>query len=454
MIKDIGLEPAKYATNENENVRRNGERVWVTWTNKAVKGNDGQTVEILCVGNDITERRRGEEALRKARDELELQVRERTAQVSRTNQELMGEILDYVIVQACRLLGTDAGAVYRLQPDRKLLAIQAAQGLPPEYVASVTIPVGQGAVGQAVLERRPVPICDVQTAFPENHPLMRDPERRTHLVAMATQYRALLGIPLMVKDEVYGGIVLYNTEPRQFSDDEIELAMVFGDQAALAIENARLRAQAEETAIAAERSRLARDLHDAVTQTLFSASLIAEVLPRLWERDIEEGRRRLEELRQLTRGALAEMRTLLLELRPAALMEAGLGDLLRQLCEAITGRARVPVTLTVEGQQVLPADVHIVLYRIAQEALNNVAKHAEAVKVVVSLKYRHGKVELSVRDDGCGFDPAQVSSEHLGLNIMRERAEAIGADLVITSQPGHGSQVLVTWQDRQRREDT
>jgi signal transduction histidine kinase len=105
---------------------------------------------------------------------------------------------------------------------------------------------------------------------------------------------------------------------------------------------ARLYEQAEEAAVATERNRLARDLHDAVSQTLFSASLIAKVLPRLWERKPEEGRRRLEEVRRLTRGALAEMRTLLLELRPKALVEADLGDLLRQLTEAFIGRARIP----------------------------------------------------------------------------------------------------------------
>lgn len=222
--------------------------------------------------------------------------------------------------------------------------------------------------------------------------------------------------------------------------------------------------QSLQAAVAAERNRLARDLHDAVTQTLFSASLIAEVLPRLWERNPGEGERRLAELRQLTRGALAEMRTLLLELRPAALMEVELGDLLRQLAEGITGRARVPVALTVEGYYPLTADVRVALYRIAQEALNNVAKHAGANQAVVSLRYlganqqESGKageqadglqdgasVELCISDDGRGFDPRRILPESLGLNIMRERVEAIGATLVIESQVGQGTHVSVVW---------
>ena len=203
--------------------------------------------------------------------------------------------------------------------------------------------------------------------------------------------------------------------------------------------------QVQEKAVVAERNRLARDLHDAVTQTLFSASLIAEVLPRIWERDPEEGRRRLGELRELNRGALAEMRTLLLELRPSALVEAELADLLRQLAESVTGRARVPVALEVEGTGALPAEVKVALYRIGQEALNNVAKHAGASQATVSLRCQPGTVTLRIRDDGRGFDPASIAVESLGLGIMRERAEAIGARLAIESRVGQGTKVTVVW---------
>ena len=159
----------------------------------------------------------------------------------------------------------------------------------------------------------------------------------------------------------------------------------------------------------AERTRLARDLHDAVTQTLFSTTLIAEVLPDLWEMNRAEGLRRLEELRQLTRGALAEMRTLLVELRPNALVEVPLSVLLRQLTDAMIGRARIAIQLSAEGDAAggtrLPADVQVGLYRIAQEALNNVVKHAKATQAVVTL--RQGEtVRLTVADNGAGFDPA------------------------------------------------
>jgi signal transduction histidine kinase len=142
------------------------------------------------------------------------------------------------------------------------------------------------------------------------------------------------------------------------------------------------------------------------------------------------------------------MRTLLLELRPTALTEVGLGDLLRQLAEAFTGRARIPVTLTMEVRSPLPPDVQVALYRIAQEALNNVAKHAGASRVMVSLRHNQEAIELGLSDNGRGFDVDTVSAEHLGLGIMVERAEAVGATLKITSQVGQGTQVVVVWKDK------
>jgi signal transduction histidine kinase len=198
-------------------------------------------------------------------------------------------------------------------------------------------------------------------------------------------------------------------------------------------------------AAAEERNRLARDLHDAVSQTLFSASLIAEVLPRLWERNPVEGRRRLEEVRQLTRGALAEMRTLLLELRPASLVEAEIAYLLRQLGESINGRSRIPVTVSVKGDCVMPTEVKIALYRIAQESLNNIAKHSGAQTARVDLDCTPERIVLTVADDGHGFDVAARSTKSLGMGIIRERAKEIGAVLSIQSQLDKGTTIAVGW---------
>jgi PAS domain S-box-containing protein len=222
--------------------------------------------------------------------------------------------------------------------------------------------------------------------------------------------------------------------------------------------NALLQLKAAQDAVTAERTRLARDLHDAVTQTLFSTTIIADVLPEIWDMNPQEGRRRLEEVRQLTRGALAEMRTLLVELRPNALIEVPLPTLLRQLTDAMIGRSRINIQLSTDGECKLPADVQVGLYRIAQEALNNIVKHAKASQAIVTLRMcenvsggsgqvmRGNNLRLTVADNGHGFDPSMITADHLGLKIMRERAEAIGAKFTLYSESGEGTQVTVIWQ--------
>jgi PAS domain S-box-containing protein len=212
----------------------------------------------------------------------------------------------------------------------------------------------------------------------------------------------------------------------------------------------------EAAAAVAERNRLARDLHDSVTQALFSASLVAEVLPQVWNRDPEAAKEGLDELRLLTRGALAEMRTMLLELRPATLVETRLNELLRQLTEAITSRVQLPVTLDIEPSPTLPPDVHITFYRVAQEALNNAVKHAGAEQVTMRLHASppgsdrdeddwQGQVTLQIGDDGRGFDPQATEAGQLGLSFMRERAEGVGAGLEVDSQMGRGTEITLVW---------
>jgi PAS domain S-box-containing protein len=208
-----------------------------------------------------------------------------------------------------------------------------------------------------------------------------------------------------------------------------------------------LAEKAAEEAVTADRTRLARDLHDAVTQTLFSASLTAEVLPDLWDMDVAEAKKSTEELRQLTRGALAEMRTLLLELRPATLTQTHLSDLIKQLCEAFIGRSRLPIVLNIEGDCQLPPEVQVAFYRIAQESLNNVFKYARAAQVNVSLFISKSSVHFETCDNGIGFDMSTSKPTSLGMRIMRERAAAIGAELQVSSELGRGTCVTVTWQE-------
>lgn len=256
---------------------------------------------------------------------------------------------------------------------------------------------------------------------------------------------AWMWVPLAVKGRVIGGLGIAHAERDAFTTHQANLAQLMANQAAITMLNAELYEQAQTAATLEERQRLAQNLHDAVNQSLFSATLIAEVLPRVWERDADEGRKSLEDLRRLTRGAMAEMRGLLAELRPMVLTDANMGDLLRQLGDALTGRSNIPVNVTVQGEGTLPAEVQVTFYRLCQEALNNVARHARAGKVDIVLQFDAGAVELRIRDDGRGFDPSRIPPGHYGLSMMRERAKAIGASLSIASKPGAGAEIAVHW---------
>jgi nitrate/nitrite-specific signal transduction histidine kinase len=398
---------------------------------------------------------------------LEAQVAERTREIEQRRHELealyradeelyrhleLDQVLQSLVDIAVDMLKADKSSVFCWDEGAERLVMRVARGFGAESLNQLSFARGEGLAGQVAATGQP--------AFMGNTAAERVQQaERPEVIAVlrAEAIRAFMLLPITVNDQVFGIFNVNYTVPHAFGRDEERLFAALAGRAARAIENAQLYGQTQELAALQERSRLARDLHDAVTQTLFSASLIAEALPELWDADQEEGRQLLAELRQLNRGALAEMRTLLLELRPATLVEANLGELLRQLGEAVTGRTGLPVSVTVRGQCSPPSDVHVALYRIAQEALNNVVKHANATHVGVSLSCTSGdpnidrepssKVELAVRDDGCGFDPADVPSDRLGLGIIRERTQAIGARLEINSQIDAGTQIVVEWSE-------
>ncbi len=351
-------------------------------------------------------------------------------------------ILSVINTQARSLLGADAVAIYRLQKNG-LLTIQSSISLDDDYVSLAVIPLGVLATGRAAQELKPINIPDI--ALVQNDPNSTYANLGRLLERLTATYRAILSVPLIIRSETYGALTLYYNQPSVISGEEMDLAVTFGNQAALAIENAGLRAQIEQRAVAAERSRLGSELHDSVSQMLFSANLIADVLPAIWQRSPELGAQGLAELRQLTRGAMAEMRTLLAELRPSALEAASLEELLRQLTIAASGRLHQEVSLSLQGQADLPRDVKLAFYRICQEALNNIIKYASADKVDVSFTCQERQAELTVLDNGCGFDPQAVTPNHMGLDIMRERAQSVGARLILETQPDCGTRVILNW---------
>ena len=424
-------------SNHHENywLTRDGRKRLIAWSNTALLDDNGEVEHIICTGIDINERRLAEVTLQKAYAEQEQILAVQQALTSRLDLEA---VLHLISTAARRLTGARLSLLYLLEAGQLHLAVVSgvdSSDIPANY----NVPVTGSVAGLALQTGQPILVEEAA----HDARVYADLSHRLHL-------QRLVAVPLTSGQQPLGVLEVAD-KPEPFEPDDTKILAMLTPGAVIALENARLYAQAQRVAALEERQRLARELHDAVTQTLFSASLIAEVLPEMWEHDPARSRRLLQDLQQLNRGALAEMRSLLLELRPAALREARLGDLIHQRAEAFTGREGRPVTVEMERQYILPGEMQVSLYRITQEALNNIAKHAGASRVTIRLRHSPAgsgppkKVELRISDDGCGFDPAAVPPDHLGLGIMRERAEAIGAQLNITSRPGRGTQIKVTW---------
>ena len=406
-------------------------------------------VLLVLIGGVIGGYRLRVRTIERRSQELEEQVDKRTREIERRTQELealyqadeelyrrvhLEEVLQTLVLIAVDILNADKCSLLLWDEQGEKLTVRAAHGIQEQTLAQMTFAPGEGTVGIVATTGETVIVEDAKD----------DPRVLKHIIDLEGIY-SFMHVPIKIEGQIFGVFNINYVQPRAFGGDEIRLFEALAQRAALAIETAQLYEQTQELAVVEERSRLARDLHDAVTQTLFSASMIAEVLPRIWEQDADQGLSRLGELRELTRGALAEMRTLLLELRPAALIEADLAELLRQLAESIIGRARIQVSVEADSECDLPPEIKIAFYRIAQEALNNVAKHAEASQAWVSLRCLEEEVILRIKDDGCGFDPANITPDQLGMGIMYERADDINAELAVSSKIDQGTQIQVVW---------
>ncbi len=212
----------------------------------------------------------------------------------------------------------------------------------------------------------------------------------------------------------------------------------------------KLQVTIQEATVLKERNRLATELHDSVNQTLHSLIMIADSLPKIWQTHPDEILPGLSKIQQMAQGGLAETRNLLVELNPQKLTDKPLGELLRQLAQAIANRTSLNITTCIDRESTLPPQVQICFYRIAQESLNNVVRHARATQAEIHFNCQHldgnsEQVKMLVRDNGLGFNQQDVLPSNLGINIMKKRAEKIGAILKITSQPHQGTEVLLKW---------
>jgi signal transduction histidine kinase len=315
-------------------------------------------------------------------------------------------------------------------------------GMSEELIASLgPLPRQHGMLG-AMLDTTSA----YRTSDIHDHPRFRGWWPRTH-----PDMRSFLGVPIVAPAGVIGAFYLTEKlEGAEFTEEDEELIGLLAAHAAIAIANARLYEQTRELSIVAERNRLALDLHDAVSQKLFGLVLEAEGAATVLERDPAAAGERVAKLQVLAREALDELRSLVFELRPPDLEKDGLGGTLQKHIDVLGRLGQEEIELVLAGELPTEEVRDREVFRIAQEALQNVLKHAQAQHVVVRLGAGDGTLFLEVEDDGIGFDPdaPETRSRRLGLTSMEERAHRLGGTVQITSVPGAGTTVRVEAPDR------
>jgi len=309
-------------------------------------------------------------------------------------------------------------------------------GMSDELIASLgELPRQHGLLGAMLESDAPQRTADIR----------RDPRFRGWWPAKHPSMSSFLGVPILSgRGAVAGAFYLTDKEgAEEFSDADQELIETFAAHAALALENARLHERSRELSIVEERNRLARELHDAVTQKLFGLVLAAESGAALLEHDVRQAGAQLQLVRELAREAMEELRSVIVHLRPAALESQGLAVALGKHVDVLRRTHKREIDLEISGDAPVAGAVEADAFRIAQEALHNALRHAGPARIGVLLRCEPGRLELAVSDDGAGFEPlaAGARSHRLGLTTMAERARAAGGALEIVSSPGAGTTV-------------
>lgn len=366
-----------------------------------------------------------------ASDRDEIMQAVSTAVLAVTRHLSVREVLQVIVRSAQRLLDARYAALGVPDEDGSFAEFVAEGLTDKQWDAIGPLPRQHGMLGAMLRDGAPVRLPDLREDprfewWPKAHPVMKD----------------FLGAPIRDGEEVLGIIFLANKRsPDGFTEADQDLLTLFAAHAAIALTNARLYERGRELAMLEERNRMARELHDAVTQKLFSLRLTAQSAAVLLPNAPDQAAAELERVQRLAGEALAELRAVIVELRPAELDRHGLAETLGKHVRLLDRLQ--PASVTFEGGELPPLEsaVEVAVLRVAQEALHNALRHADAGHVEVRLADEGGKLVLTVRDDGKGFE--QAESRGLGLVSMRDRAESVGGVMTVASVRDEGTTVRV-----------
>lgn len=349
----------------------------------------------------------------------------------------LNEVLEKVLKITLETLKGQAGAIHFMNERQRAFALAVQSDLEPEVAAELNVLSAAESFWRRLADSTS-PIVINDTGNEANLP-------REFTRLYESGHRAFIGAPIRAKGQALGLLSLFDRSILNYTIEDITLFMIISDQIGSLIERSRLVKQAEIAAVVQERQRLARELHDSVTQLLYSQVLFSSAgLNVLGRTDLPMIKDHLERINQAALQALKEMRLLVYQLRPADYLDEGLAGALRRRLDSVEKRTGMTAQLKLEGTLSLDEAVEMALYRIAEEALNNILKHSEAARVTITLRASAHAVELEIADDGVGFDPAAAQKAGgMGLGNMIERAAALGGQIEVLSEAGKGARIRV-----------
>jgi PAS domain S-box-containing protein len=356
-----------------------------------------------------------------------------SSSASSTND--LNKALQQALEQTLQAIGVETGLIYLLNDEHQYFHLVAYKSIPPELVQKLVRQAVDGTVPGWVAQHKESLILPDLAADP-----------RSTAIIPAGEVLAFAGLPMRVQNRVVGMLGIIKPGRERFNLEEMMLLSFIADHIGLVVDHFRLYQQVEKSAVSEERSRMARELHDSVTQSLYSASLFASGALKYVEMgQADKTQELLIQLGQVTQQALKEMRLMVYELRSSALRSSGLVGALQNRLDAVERRSGIKASLSADPLLQLPEKLEEDLYRIGLEALNNALKHANASEVALEISQPANAIRLSIRDNGNGFLFAEsVQSGGVGLSSMRERALRWDGSLNIITDIGAGCDVIVT----------